>query len=605
MKITPSQLTIAQLFSSETEQFFIPAYQRRYAWADKQLVELLEDIKMLDDNDQHFLGTILLLTEAHKANINTLEVVDGQQRIISLSLLFEAIKDRFVELQKEDITRKIEGYLFCQGLDRKRKNKIVLGDLDEPDYGKVLQLKNGSSVEGEGEIKNLKLLNAYRKFSNWVSEYSFEELHKYYFKLLNSTIIVRLDTEKARDAYKLFETINNRGLRLSPTDIIKNFLLGHASLVGEKELSNVRSSWTKVIVSLDGIDTDDFFRHYLMCTLKRKIAFSKLTSELKRYYIMTVKEAEILPEYRHFADIPDYINGDGADKNTNDEPEQALAEAEDFSVNRKNKIGICDYGTVLGNNATIYANLINGQFDSKRINRYLNNLKRIESTPAYTFLLKLFGQKIDEDEIIKVLKKIEAFILRRHICEYRTAELDDIFPKLVSIIDEYGYDQIKDVLQKHYPDNALFEEKFAIYNHRRSENRAKYILEQIEYHLIEDQGEYDIRSGSDVHLEHIIPQTISTKKAFREFGDWVTYLGKGAEEKHDRYVDRIGNYTLLAQNLNIKASNNPFSAKKKEYRKSNIKMTKEIANNYRAFRYKQVKQRSQEFAKLAVKIWSL
>jgi hypothetical protein len=232
-------------------------------------------------------------------------------------------------------------------------------------------------------------------------------------------------------------------------------------------------------------------------------------------------------------------------------------------------------------------------------------LKRIESTPAYTFLLKLFGQEIDEDEIIKVLKGIEAFILRRHICEYRTAELDDIFPKLVLIKDECRYDQIKEMLQKHYPVDAEFEEKFATYSHRRSENRAKYILEQIEYHLIKDQGEYELRSGSDVHLEHIIPMTISTKKALREFGDWVTYLGKDAEENHERYVDRIGNYTLLAQKLNIKASNNPFSAKKKEYRKSNIRMTQELVYRYRVFRYKQVKQRSQEFAKLAVKIWCL
>jgi uncharacterized protein with ParB-like and HNH nuclease domain len=79
MKITPSQLTISQLFNIENEQFFIPAYQRRYAWGDKQIVQLLEDIKMLNDNDQHFLGTILLLTETHTANINRLEVVDGQQ----------------------------------------------------------------------------------------------------------------------------------------------------------------------------------------------------------------------------------------------------------------------------------------------------------------------------------------------------------------------------------------------------------------------------------------------------------------------------------------------------------------------------------------------
>jgi uncharacterized protein with ParB-like and HNH nuclease domain len=605
MKITPSQLTIAQLLSCENEQFYIPAYQRRYAWTDKQLVELFEDIKMLDDNDQHFLGTILLLTEAHKANINMLEVVDGQQRIISLSLLLESIKDRFIELQKEDLTRKIEGYLFCQGLDRKKQNKITLGDLDEPDYGKVLQLKNSLSTEDEKEIKNQKLLNAYRKFSTWISEYSFEDLYKYYFKLINSTIIVRLDTEKARDAYKLFETINNRGLRLSPTDIIKNFLLGHASLVGEKELGNVRDSWTRVIVNLDGLDTDSFFRHYLMCTIMKKITFMKLTSELKRYYLMTVKEAEILPEFRHSADIPDYMNGDGTANNANDEPEQASTGLENVLISKRRKVSICDYANILAKNSSIYANMVNCMFGNKRINLYLRNLKRIESTPAYTFLLKLFGKEIDENEIINILKGIEAFILRRHICEYRTAELDDIFPKLVSVGDDCRYEQIKQMLQEHYPDDREFREKFATYNHRRGENRAKYILEKIEYNIIEDQGEYEIKSGSDVHLEHIIPLTISTKKAQREYGDWVTYLGKDAEANHERYVDMIGNYTLLAQKLNLTASNNPFTAKKKEYKKSNIKMTKELAISYKAFRYKQVKLRSQDFAEIAVRIWSL
>ena len=160
MKITPSQLTIAQLLSSKNEQFFIPAYQRRYAWGNKQLVELFEDINLLDKNDSHFLGTILLLTESHKANINMLEVVDGQQRIISLSLLLEAIKDRFAELDREDIVNEIEGYLYCQGLDRKKQNKIVLGDLDEPDYSKVLTLKNEIDITTESEIKNKKLLIA-------------------------------------------------------------------------------------------------------------------------------------------------------------------------------------------------------------------------------------------------------------------------------------------------------------------------------------------------------------------------------------------------------------------------------------------------------------
>jgi uncharacterized protein with ParB-like and HNH nuclease domain len=605
MKITPSQLTISQLFNIENEQFFIPAYQRRYAWGDKQIVQLLEDIKMLNDNDQHFLGTILLLTETHTANINRLEVVDGQQRIISLSLLFEPIKDRFLELQNGDITRKIEGYLFCQGLDGERKNKIVLGDLDEPDYGKVLQHKNGSPTEEETKIKNQKLLNAYKKFASWVSEYSIQELNKFCFKLFNSIIIIRLDTEKAKDAYKLFETINNRGLRLSPTDIIKNFLLGHASLVGDSELNSVRSNWMRVIVSLDGIDTDDFFRHSLMYKLRRKISFAKLAGEFKRYYLTTVKEAELLPEYRHSADIPDYVNDYEVQEDKNDNQEQESSESKEIPNNIDSKIGICDYASMLANYAQTYAKIVNGEFDNEPINRHLQNLKRIESTPTYPFLLGLFSQEVEKDKIIELLKKIESFILRRHICEYRTAELDDLFPRLVSIMGKNGYEQVSEELKKHCPSDAEFKEKFATYNHKRSENRAKYILEQIEYYLIRDKGEYVLKSGNDVHLEHIIPQTISTKKSLKEFGDWITYLGEDAQEKHHDYVDRIGNYTLLAKELNLKASNNPFLAKKREYKDSNIRMTKEICHDYRTFRYKQVKERSQKLSEIAVKIWSL
>ena len=604
MKITPTELSIGQLLSRENEQFYIPAYQRRYAWSDKQLAELFEDIKLLDDNDQHFLGTILLLTEAYRANINRLEVVDGQQRIISLSLLLEAIKDKLSELNEEEKTRKVENYLCCQGLDQKKLNKIVLGDLDEPDYGKVLELKNNSPEEDEKEIKNPKLLNAYQRFAEWISDYSFDELNKYLFKLTNNTIVIRLDTEKARDAYKLFETINNRGLKLSPTDIVKNFLLGHASLVGEKELGSVRDSWTKLIVSLDGIDSDDFFRHYLMRTLKRKVTFTKLTSEFKRYYLATVKEAEILPEFRNASRIPDIGNNGIIDKNGDEDTESTVTLTNEPHISGKKKIGICDYALGLRKNADLYSKMLKCAFDSKKINYHLANLKKIESTPVYTFLLKLFANVEDEDEIVGILRVIESFILRRHICERRTAELDDIFTKLVSVVSDCKLDQVRGALKEFTPIDSEFELKFATYSHNRGENRAKYILEQIEYFLINDQGEYELRGGSDVHLEHIIPVVIESKKAKREYGDWITYLGEDAKDKHEKYVDRIGNYTLLAQKLNIKASNNPFLAKKKEYRLSNIRLTKDLVARYKAFRYRQVKYRSQELAKIAVILWS-
>ncbi|MDP8234118.1 MAG: DUF262 domain-containing HNH endonuclease family protein [Candidatus Saelkia tenebricola] len=605
MKITPSQLTIAQLLSSKNEQFFIPAYQRRYAWGNKQLVELFEDINLLDKNDSHFLGTILLLTESHTPSINTLEVVDGQQRIISLSLLLEAIRDRFVELSQQEIVQEIEGFSYCQGLDRKKQNKIILGDLDEPDYSKVLKLKNEKDLSNESDIKNKKILNAYLEFKKWINKFSFEQLNEYYFKLINNTIVVRLDTEKAKDAYKLFETINNRGLRLSPTDIIKNFLLGHASMISEDVLKDVRESWKSVIVNLDGIETDVFFRQYLMGILQRKVTFSKLISEFKKYYLTTVKEAECLSEYRLYNDFSEYDNGEEDNISETDGSNMLVENLEKEHPKKFKKVTIITFANALKDAANTYRKIITRSFLDKDVNRHIHNLQRIESTPAFTFLLSLFQQSIDQKLMIKVLKLIEAFMLRRHLSEYRTAELDDIFSKLTDINRTDILAEIKSRLTKHFPKNGEFETKFALHSFKGSRERAKYVLEQFEYELIGDQGEYTINSGNEVHLEHIIPQTIHTKKARKEYGDWVNYLGSGATEKHQQYVDRVGNYTLLGQKLNIKASNNPFRAKKKEYKKSNIRLTQNIVANYLRFKFKHVEERSGEFAKIAVKIWSL
>jgi len=217
--------------------------------------------------------------------------------------------------------------------------------------------------------------------------------------------------------------------------------------------------------------------------------------------------------------------------------------------------------------------------------------------------LNLLKRDITDGDKIEILKLLETFMLRRHICEYRTGELDDIFSKLVEVKNENIIINIKENLSKQLPKDEEFEDKLTLFSFKRTIDRAKYMLEQFEYRLIGDQGEYVINSGDEVHLEHIIPQTIDTKKAKKEFGDWITYLGKDATDKHKDYVDCIGNYTLLGQVLNIRASNNPFLAKKKEYKKSTIHLTKEIAQKFSSFRFREVNKRSKEFASLAPKIW--
>ena len=106
-----------------------------------------------------------------------------------------------------------------------------------------------------------------------------------------------------------------------------------------------------------------------------------------------------------------------------------------------------------------------------------------------------------------------------------------------------------------------------------------------------------------VHLEHIIPQKIKTKLAKKQFGDWVSYLGKDAVNLHPRYVSRIGNLTLFAGELNISASNNPYRRKKKAHAQSAFTLTKTLPVKYSEFRFKQVEQRSKDLADLALSIW--
>ena len=134
-------------------------------------------------------------------------------------------------------------------------------------------------------------------------------------------------------------------------------------------------------------------------------------------------------------------------------------------------------------------------------------------------------------------------------------------------------------------------------------DRARYCLEQFE---LASQGAHPelLPGGSDiVHLEHIIPQKIKTKLAKKQFGDWVSYLGKDAVNLHPRYVSRIGNLTLFAGELNISASNNPYRRKKKAHAQSAFTLTKTLPVKYSGFRFKQVEQRSKDLADLALSIW--
>jgi len=599
MKITSTALSLREFFENSNEQFLVPAYQRRYAWDYKQQIDLFNDLDFLPEGDNHLLGTVLCLSKPHTAGINSLELVDGQQRVTTITILMKVLA-RYFEREKDadsenaDLAQELSMLLQCKGPDRKNQLKLRLGDLDRADYVHLMQ-DDDLSEDDLSEVENKLLRNAFVNFFDWVEDLSDESMakvRKFARKLLDSAFIIRLDVVIAKDAYKLFETINNRGLPLKPTDIIKNFLLGHASSLSTRTLDKVKEDWSRLIIALDGHDTDKFFSQWLAGKLHRKVSKTRLVAEFKSYYFRHVKEAECMTEFMSAS-----IKGDEDDDE--DLEDVAVTGDEEETPEVSIKVKLTDFTKTLRQSAELYADLLNGKTQSGKVNRHLNNLWDIRAFPAFTWLLDMFGREhLNEKTCIRLLKALEAFMMRRHICGERTNELETIFAHLTGLPNENYEKAVLASLREYTPEDEEFESSFASFSFGAVISRARYALTMLEYQAIGHKSEYYLAAPDDLHVEHIIPQSAD------KFGDWPSYLGEGWKARHAKMVHRIGNMTLLADELNVEASNNPFKAKCKQYAQSNIQLTKDLVS-LRRFKFKQVEDRSKEFARKAVALWKV
>ena len=172
-------------------------------------------------------------------------------------------------------------------------------------------------------VDNRQLLQAFHLLRTRLADLSLEQLGGLLYRLKNQAIIIRLDVSEAKDAFKLFETINNRGLRLSATDIIKNFILGNAARFGSAALDLARDRWAQILTELDDIAIDSFFRQYMMAHLARRVTKTEVVDEFQTTFMHEVQEAESLPERSHYADLSDTDDSNEIDDAAVDEDEAA------------------------------------------------------------------------------------------------------------------------------------------------------------------------------------------------------------------------------------------------------------------------------------------
>lgn len=276
MIITPTSLSINQLFGSTNEQYVIPTYQRRYSWHERQIWELIDDISLIEGADTHLLGSIVCLAGHHIAGLNRLELVDGQQRLTTVAILLECIRQRLEKENEGEDAAEIGRLLSAKPLGGKPLMKVALDSIDSEEFHALLLSDYGR------EFLNQQLLAAFAIIRDWVAKQSLERLGTFLYRLKNQAVVIRLDVSDAKDAFKLFETINNRGLKLSPTDIIKNFLLGNAARFGADALKLGRESWALLIMHLDGTNSDAFFRYYLMSFIRSRVTASEVVGIFKK-----------------------------------------------------------------------------------------------------------------------------------------------------------------------------------------------------------------------------------------------------------------------------------------------------------------------------------
>lgn len=601
MNITPNKLSIAQLFTPANEQFVIPSYQRRYAWTQSQYGALFDDIDCLADTDGHLFGMIILHGQGHHGGLNTPEVVDGQQRLTTIGILLRAIEQRYRDLGDSERADSFQKLTVTRDNNDCMVPKIKLGDLDVDDYRAVLEndLSHDWSNDNIG--------NAYNDFLEWFVKYDKKELGLFCRKLLDVAVIIRLDVMLDRDAYKLFETINNRGLRLTATDILKNFILGHASLLSNPGvLEKVKKLWSNIIINLDGLDTDDFLRQFICAELAKKVTYSKLVAEFKKHYKAKVQDTELLGDFEDDAGEVVQVEDDEERESEIDDDSSDVDDTANNTAQSEPRISIDTFLARMLAISEIYRQIAHDSYPRPGIANALKNLNSVQAKPTWIFLMKFLGDaSSDEKTKIAVIRYIEVLMLRRHICESRTSTNDDIFSKIVQYIGEAEIlERIKEYIDEneYMPDNEEFASSFAKVKFKGNTDRARYILAAIEEFKRGNTAE--VRISESTQLEHIIPQTIRSRKTKEEQGDWEKYLGVKERKNHKHFVHNIGNLTLLGETLNIKASNNPFESKKKFYKTSSFKITKEISR-LPDFKFAQVQKRGQDLAKIALKIWKM
>ena len=521
IKATEEQLN--KIFNLTNYQFTIPSYQRPYAWTKDQVLELIDDLidafpyPLDQDHPDYFFGSIILIKEDGKPNA---EVIDGQQRLTTLTLLLSVFRHLLPEnhktrskisqlLEGEDIT----GAIIEYGLQLRSQDNDFFAKYirDDKKLEELLTKDAGLQTDSEKLLRDNTIILIKELKERCPDNLSIEQwiLHLY-INLLNKCYLVVVSTDSFETAYRIFSTINSRGLDLQLNDVLKSEIIGN--IEGKNNKEKYTQIWDKEESDLGRKDFEGLFSHIHRIKLREKQKLGLLTEYRKR-----IKPQENPTEFI------DKVLKPCSDK---------------FEVIRDQRFS-CD-----------------NEEEEKQVNRLFGWLNLIDNSdwlpPAIYFLVKHHNNTFEIKNFFVNLERLAAglMILRADINERGRR-----YAKVLDAIDEGAEKAIaltKELLSGEEQNQIIQILDGDLYLQTRS---RLYVLKRLDSALAEG-GLSPSFDEKVVTIEHVLPQNPKPDSEWCQI--WQ-------DEARENWVHRLGNLVLLSRKKNSEAQNYDFKVKKTKY----------------------------------------
>lgn len=503
---------VSQIFS-DNYVFHIPGYQRPYAWTNEQARELFDDLNgfmqansgSIDEMPPYFLGSIVLIKDEAKPDA---EVVDGQQRLTTLTILLSAIRASVTGKFREDITPLLyeKGNLIKGTPDRDR---LTLRERDREFFQKYIQRDGGIeilvSLQDELQDSQNNIRSNTKLYLNLLKDIPENERVDLATFIVKRCYLVVVATPDLDSAYRIFSVLNSRGLDLTPTDILKAEILG---AITDKQRDDYTKKWEEAEETVGREAFSDLFSHIRMIYRKAK-PHGTLVKEFKEH-VIEVRQPVIfidnvlLPIVNAFDDIRDasYESTEHAEK----------------------------------------------------INEYFRWLNRLDFTdwvpPAIAYLVR---HRQEPNKLHVFFRDLERLAYSLWIMRTNINDRINRFSRLTSAIENDEDLRMNQAMQ------LTPNEQYDVYTQLNGEiymdlPKARLpILLRLDALLSGGGASYDF---SIISIEHVMPQTPS------ENSQWLTWF---TDNEHMKWVHRLGNLVLLTRRKNSSASNYDFATKKTSY----------------------------------------